>query len=66
MPSPRDLDPKFKDVDVDTDITTDEPAVEVPMVLHREKYTENGVVMEREHGPMPLSEWPAYAEKNGF
>lgn len=40
---------------------------ETPMIVHRETYiNDRGVQDVREHGPMPLADWPAYAKKNGF
>ena len=57
--TPRDLDPKFKTVETPT-------APEETQVVHIERYTENGVQHERRHGPMPISEWPAYEKENNL
>lgn len=42
------------------------PKEEVPMIAYVETYTENDVVKTRIHGPMPVSEWPAYEKEKGL
>lgn len=57
MPDPRDLD-KNKTVVVATNET---------QIVHRHRYVdENGVQQEKVHGPMNISDWPAYEKENGL
>ena len=49
--------------------TTDakESRREVPMIVHRVPFVDgNGVQQVKEHGPMPVSEWPAYEKENNL
>lgn len=57
MPDPRDLD-KNKTVVVATNET---------QIVHRHRFIdENGVQQEKVHGPMNISDWPAYEKENGL
>jgi hypothetical protein len=60
MPTPRDLDPKFrKDGD---GRTTDET-----YIVHRVPFVDSaGNAGVKVHGPMPISEWAAYSKENGL
>jgi hypothetical protein len=36
-------------------------------ILHRQRFVaSDGTAGEKVHGPMPVSEWPAYSAKNGL
>lgn len=56
------------------DAPTDETPVEetpaeeeVPMIMHRERIIDsNGVQHDKEHGPMPVSEWAEYERKHNL
>lgn len=77
-PTPRDLDPKFRDAEIPDDNTVTDANTEPnsksaddardgeSLIVYRERYMDGNVQMEREHGPMPVSEWPAYQEEHGF
>jgi hypothetical protein len=71
-PTPRNLDPKFKDVKpvTETDVVEDNQTTdthdETPMIVHKERYMDGAVQKEREHGPMPVSEWPAYEKEHNL
>lgn len=56
------------DPTVPGDIAPEEVDAEpVNMIVHRTNYVDNnGVQQTKEHGPMPIADWPAYAKKNGF
>lgn len=73
MATPRDLDPKFKDEDLKSDAllrAEDEQAKkneeDVPMIVHRQPIVVDGIATEKLHGPMPVSEWPAYEKEHGL
>lgn len=43
------------------------PQADVPMIVHRVPFIDgNGVQQVKEHGPMPVSEWPAYEKENNL
>jgi hypothetical protein len=43
------------------------PAKEsVPMIIHRERVMRGTEIVETVHGPMPVSEWDAYAKEKGL
>jgi len=62
MPSPRNLDPKFKNEKV----TDDAPEIEQPetQIVYRQQVQEGDTVREIEHGPMNVSDWPAYEKEH--
>jgi hypothetical protein len=38
----------------------------VPMIIHRERVMRGTEIVETVHGPMPVSEWDAYAKEKGL
>lgn len=37
----------------------------VPMIVHRTTFVDgNGVQQTKEHGPMPVADWPAYEKEH--
>jgi hypothetical protein len=71
MPTPRNLDPKFKDEKNVSDETHDEtPEVAedngTQIVYRQQVQKGNGIVEEVVHGPMPREEWPAYEKEHGL
>lgn len=77
MPSPRDLDPKFKTEKTDNPPT--EPIDlgetenkrseedETTNIVYRQRVTNpDGTVGEKVHGPMPVADWPAYEKENNL
>jgi hypothetical protein len=72
-PTPRHLDPKFKDEQPEektdeTPETDDSPEThddETPMIVHNQKIVQpDGSVAEKQHGPMPVADWPAYEKEH--
>ncbi len=70
MASPRDLDPKFKDEKPET-VPTEEQEQEqkqdddTPMIVHRQRITNpDGTIGEKQHGPMPVADWPEYEKEH--
>lgn len=74
MVTPRNLDPKFKDVkpeDMPNDVEeTEQEQESTPddrsMTVHHEYYMDGSVRKVRTHGPMPSEDWPAYEKKHGL
>jgi hypothetical protein len=79
--TPRNLDPKFKDATApDTnekesgeDTLKRLQSTEIPkdptegnIVFHQQIVDSAGNTITKTHGPMPVSEWAAYSEKNGL
>jgi hypothetical protein len=63
MATPRNLDPKFSDEAEDP--TPAEPSG--GNIVFRQNVTNSdGTVGEKVHGPMPVSEWPAYEKEHGL
>lgn len=72
-PTPRDLDPNAKNKDVenkDAEKTqpVDEPAPEkdVPMIVHRQPYTDSEGVQKFKEHRVPVSEWAAYEKEHNL
>lgn len=70
MATPRDLDPKFKDekpVEPVELVEHEEAEVDdVPMIVHRQQYTDSeGKLNEREHR-VPVSEWAEYEKEHNL
>lgn len=68
MPSPRNLDPKFKD---EKDVPDEVPETvnendEVPQIVFRQQVQEGDTVKEIVHGPMPVTDWAAYEKEHGL
>jgi len=80
MPTPRSLDPKFNDENTTPeaeaakpDVTPDVEAEDASkpaesdenMIVHRENYIgDDGQPTQRQHGPMPVSEWADYEKEH--
>ena len=61
MPSPRDMDPKFKDAEPKEMVSE-----ETPMIVHRQQYIDNdGVTQTKEHR-VPVHEWSQYEKENNL
>jgi hypothetical protein len=66
-PTPRDLDPKFKDAEVpDDQANMTESDDQTTLISYRETYMDGGVQKERWHGPMPIDKWLDYQKENGL
>jgi hypothetical protein len=67
-PSPRDLDPNFKDEPVTPDVEAPEtPEEESNNIVYIERLIDaNGNPTEKKHGPMPVEQWEEYARENGL
>ncbi len=74
-PTPRNLDPKFKEANPPEEVEAVNPSEEtdgeqqepVSQIVYRQQITQpDGTVTVKEHGPMSVTEWFKYAEKNGL
>lgn len=68
-PTPRDLDPsapKQKDTDKVSDAKESRPKDEVPMIVHRQPYTDNDGVQKFKEHRVPVAEWAAYEKEHNL
>ncbi len=66
-PTPKDLDPKFKNAEPPTEDSSEEKQEAVSQIVFRQPIINpDGTPGMKEHGPMPVTEWLAYSEKNGL
>lgn len=64
-PSPRDLDPKFKDADVPEDDSKTPVDPDETYIVHKQpSFDKDGNPTTIVHGPMPVSEWADYAKEH--
>lgn len=65
MPSPRNLDPKFKD---EKNVTDEVPETEDSgtQIVFRQQVQDGDTVKEIVHGPMPREDWTAYEKEHGL
>lgn len=72
MATPRDLDPKFRTekadpVEPETTVEQKDEKKDVPMIVYRQRVIlEDGTVGEKNHGPMPVKDWPAYEKEHNL
>lgn len=74
MPTPRNLDPKFKDEKNVSETTDEKPVTDeqnpddtgTSIVYRQQVQKGDGTVEEVVHGPMPREEWAEYEKEHGL